>query len=321
MELSVRFFKRLILVVLALLIVIPIGIAISLGVSSAGLLEEKRAVERELADTQRELKEVLSQVDTRPQPDPEQDDGTIDPAAPVPPETLTSEPIAYQELYPELQCTPASERKRLSGTVYLTFDDGPSENTEKILDILDEYEVKATFFVTGQEKSEEARALLRRMTEEGHSIGLRSYSRQYGEVYSSIPNFLTDFKTAYDSVYEMTSIHPRIFRFPGGSVNSYNAGIFQELIAEMLRRGFTFYDWNVTGEEFKNKTASEIRQTVVEGVEAQSRSIVLLHDGAGFEATVQALPGILETLTAEGYSFSAITPEVEPIWFNYNAAA
>ncbi len=319
MELSVRFFKRLILVVLALLIVIPIGIAISLGVSSAGLLEEKRAAERALLEKEQELEAVLSQVDTRPQvtprpslqpPEPTQEGGA----------PLSAEPIDYQTLYPELQCTPAAERKRLPGTVYLTFDDGPSSRTEEILNILSDYGVKATFFVTGEENGEEAKALMRRMTEEGHSIGLRGYSRSYGEVYSSIPNFLADFKKAYDSVYETTSIRPKIFRFPGGSVNSYNGGFFRELIAEMLRRGFTFYDWNVTGGS-TDATAAQIRESVVTGVEAQSRSIVLLHDGVGYGATVQALPGILETLLAEGYNFAAITPEVEPIWFSYPAAA
>lgn len=308
MELSVRFFKRMILLVLALMILVPTGLAVGFGVSHIRLTAEVERLEGQLARVREALNETMEQAARLEEQRSAKDEPTV------------AEPLGYQALYPELCCTAPkpAQRERISGNVYLTFDDGPSANTSSILDTLAQHGVKATFFVTGEVEGEASAALMRRIVDEGHTIGIHTYSHDYGEVYRSVANYLTDFKRIYDLVYETTGVEVQVFRFPGGSVNAYNAGFYQELIAEMLRRGFTYYDWNVNGEETARSTAESVRQAVVSGVEEQSRSIVLMHDGAGRSATAKALPGILEDLLGKGYCLEPITPEVEPIWFSYN---
>lgn len=177
--------------------------------------------------------------------------------------------------------------------------------------------VKATFFVGGSE-AENAPELLRRIVEEGHTIGIHTYSHQYRELYSSVESYLADFKQVYDMIYEATGVKAEIFRFPGGSINGYNGLIYEQLIAELTRRGFTYYDWNVTGgDSISGATAQDITYNVVSGMEGIDRAVVALHDFDGGAATVEALPGIIEQLRQGGNSFAALTPEVSPIIFGY----
>jgi len=125
---------------------------------------------------------------------------------------------------------------------YLTFDDGPdAENTAYILDVLKEHNAKATFFVVYKDYKEE-RALYKRIAEEGHTIGVHTASHNYNKIYASVEDYLDDFERCSEQIESVTGVKPEIFRFPGGSVNSYNAGIYQEIIAEMVRRGYTYYD-------------------------------------------------------------------------------
>ena len=130
------------------------------------------------------------------------------------------------------------------------------------------------------------------------------YKRQ---IYTSVEDYLNDFKKVYDKVYEITGVKPEIFRFPGGSVNGYNGDIYQELIAEMMRRGFSYYDWNVSSADATGSiSADTITKNCLSGIHAYRRSIVLMHDSAAKKTTAQALPGLLDTLIAEGYELSLI---------------
>lgn len=105
-------------------------------------------------------------------------------------------------------------------TMYLTFDDGPSEeNTAAVLDILKEYNIQATFFVVGENVRRHPE-VARRIVEEGHTIGIHCNRHEYGELYESVDSYLADFREAYDAVYEVTGVEAKLFRFPGGSINS-----------------------------------------------------------------------------------------------------
>ena len=203
--------------------------------------------------------------------------------------------------------------------VYLTFDDGPSERTIEILDVLKQRDIKATFFVVGSNlNSEQGQEILRRMADEGHTIGIHTDSHQYRSIYTSVEDYLNDFKKVYDKVYEITGVKPEIFRFPGGSVNGYNGDIYQELIAEMMRRGFSYYDWNVSSADATGSiSADTITKNCLSGIHAYRRSIVLMHDSAAKKTTAQALPGLLDTLIAEGYEFAPLTRETLPVTFAY----
>lgn len=302
MTLSVKTFKRLFLVLLALLILVPTVLAIHFGRKSASL--EARLDGNGPAPVESDV------------PQPVESTGVeyLDPVA---------EPIDYQELYPELYGAQEidSQRVRANNTAYLTFDSSLGSNTGRILDILREYNVKATFFVSGEVDPDRA-AQLKRIVEEGHTVGLGSYSGSYQEIYRSVPDYLEDFRLIYDAVYENTGVKAEIFRFPGGSINAYNSGIYRELIAEMLRRRFVFFDWNISGQDTSiiTQTGEQIRDNVVERMTGKDRGIVFLQDGVGKEAVVDALPGIIETLRERGYQFQPLTSTVLPVVFSYQSA-
>ena len=123
-------------------------------------------------------------------------------------------------------CTCRRSRK----TVYLTFDDGPSARTPEVLKILEEYGVKATFFVVGKD-TEQSKQWMRDIVAAGHTIGVHSFTHDYREIYSSVEDYLDDFAKEYALIEEVTGVPPQIFRFPGGSINAYNGHIYQEIVA------------------------------------------------------------------------------------------
>ncbi|MCI9263895.1 MAG: polysaccharide deacetylase [Oscillospiraceae bacterium] len=291
--LSVRFYKRLILIILALLILIPTV----LWIYTAGQNAKLR-----------------SQLEGKDPTVPSNSGANLPGGA---------EAIEYQTAYPELYSAVqiSNQRVQANDTVYITFDSDISANTLQILDTLDEYGVKATFFVNGTSDAEE-QSIMREIVNRGHSIGLRSYSNSYQEIYQSVSAFLDDFNQIYNLVYEVTGARAEIFRFPAGSINAYNSGIYQELIAEMLRRNFVFFDWNVSGEDtmVDGMTAETVQSSVVSGMEGLQRGIVLLRDTAEKTAVADALPGILIDLQNMGYSFQPLTAAVRPVVFSYNSA-
>ena len=229
-----------------------------------------------------------------------------------------SQPLDYQTLYPEMRVDHTGEfAADVEKAVYLTFDDGPSANTAAILDALAARGQKATFFVTGKNIAGNE-ALLQRIVNEGHALGIHGYSHDYAQTYASVEAFLEDFHAAYQAVYEACGVYPTMFRFPGGSINAYNRAIYPQVIAEMLRRGFVYYDWNVSGGDADaGALAATIQQTVTQGVTQTSHPIVLLHDVADKASTVEALPGILDELTGLGYYSDRLTPTVRPVTFDY----
>lgn len=224
---------------------------------------------------------------------------------------------AYTALYPELYATSSRrETQAPEKTVYLTFDDGPSARTAEVLDILKEHDIKATFFVTGQ-TGELAQELMKRIVAEGHTIGVHTYTHNYREIYASVEAYLADFDRIYNWVYEVTGVYPQIFRFPGGTVNSYNGEIYRELVAEMDRRGFVHYDWNaMCGDaDGKSHTPAELAKNSLAMVGA-ARAIVLMHDSAVRQTTVACLPAVIAGYRNAGYAFAPLTPEVKAITFD-----
>lgn len=224
----------------------------------------------------------------------------------------------YKNSFPELYAWEDTSNKlssNLSKTVYLTFDDGPSKNTGKILDILAQYNIKATFFVIGKDLSEEGIENMKRAVAEGHAIGLHTYSHDYNKVYSSVADFLADYDLLRQTLEEQLGFSPTIFRFPGGSYCSYGKNIRAELIEEMTRRGYTYYDWNVSAEDAVGTvTASSIRSNIFPRVYNVSAPIILMHDAPLNNLTVEMLPEIITTLQAEGYCFETLDKR-EPLHF------
>ena len=226
----------------------------------------------------------------------------------------------YVGLYPDFYAPqPLGEGVRESGVVYLTFDDGPSNRTVEVLDILKEKDVQATFFVIGFEGERNAQ-ILKRMVEEGHTIGMHTASHNYNKIYASVEDYLADMYQIFNQIKETTGVTPTLFRFPGGSINNYNSGIYQEMVAEMLRRGFVPFDWNVSSRDaatLKLLPAETLVNNVVSGVSKLDYGIVLMHDSAAKTTTVKALDPMIDQLQEMGYELKPLTPESKSMLFAY----
>lgn len=229
--------------------------------------------------------------------------------------------LAYQSLYPEMQVDPKPLfQEQPQKTAYLTFDDGPSANTYAILDALQESGQKATFFIVAKNIPGYEDAL-RRMAEEGHTVAIHTYSHDYRGIYESVEAYLDDFHQAYEAIYEACGVRPTLFRFPGGSVNSYNQMIYQPLIAEMLRRGFVYHDWSVSSEDATGKdyTPEQLTAFVMEGTEKAAKPVILMHDSGDKKNTAAAMPEMIRQLTGAGYTCAPLTGAVRPICFGYRS--
>lgn len=233
---------------------------------------------------------------------------------------LTPEGTApeYTQLYPDMYAQPWEGETITGGkTVCLTFDDGPSANTDKILAILEEYGVKATFFVVGK-TGEKDQQRMRDIVAAGHTLAVHSWSHDYHQIYASVETFLDDFHRLYEWIYEVTGVYPQVFRFPGGSINGYNRGTYQEIISEMTRRGFVYFDWNASAQDatVKPLAVSVITENCLKGV-GKDLVVVLAHDSAARGTTVEALPFVIEGYQEAGYRFAALTPGVTPVIMEY----
>lgn len=223
----------------------------------------------------------------------------------------------YMKLYPELYVTPPTEFRQDTKTVYLTFDDGPSQHTLEILSILKKYDIKATFFMSGSETAE-GQAIMKKVADAGHSIGIHSNLHDYDAIYASVDDYLADFEHTSSVIQKATGKKPDICRFPGGSINNFNRFIYRQLISEITRRGYVYYDWNVSGEDADTgATWTSIYRHVMDDIDKQNRAVILLHDSAGRGATVSVVEDLIIELQHRGYSFDSIDHEVKPITFTY----
>lgn len=193
--------------------------------------------------------------------------------------------------------------------VYLTFDDGPSPNTEKVLKILKQNDIKATFFVTGNGQA--YNDYIKQAFDEGHTIALHTYTHDYSCVYASVDAYFDDLQKVSDMVENITKNKPKFIRFPGGSSNTisaqYSQGIMSTLTKEVVEKGYQYFDWNVSSSDASGinvPVETIIQSSCVENVDQIN---LLFHDGPGKETTVEALPKIIEYYKERGYKFYPIS--------------
>ncbi|MGI6558852.1 MAG: polysaccharide deacetylase family protein [Limnochordia bacterium] len=301
---SVRFFKHLIYLLLASIVFVTgWGVVV---VATRVVTSVARPDIGAIAQTA-EPSVVRAKLNSLTGSLPQEAAGELLPPAPSSPD--------YQRMYPKLYGGLPERLVRAKKTAYLTFDDGPSARTLEILDILREHDIKATFFVVTAGADPD---ILRRIIAEGHTLGIHSATHRYNEIYASVDAFLEDFYAAHEAIRTATGFYPTVFRFPGGSINAYNIGIYQELIAEMLRRGFVYFDWNASAADVgPNVTAAGILDGLARSLKGQERLIVLAHDSHDKYQTVAALPQIIALLQHKGYSFDRLDSRVAPIVFAY----
>ncbi len=201
---------------------------------------------------------------------------------------------------------------------YLTFDDGPSKTvTAEILEVLKEYDVKATFFVAGTGNM----SMLTNIHADGHAIGLHTNTHDYS-IYKSVDTYFKDLNAVSDKVYEKTGVRSSILRFPGGSSNTvskkYCKGIMTTLTKEVQDRGYSYFDWNVDSNDAnaskmqtidgkKRTPKSTIVSSVLNSAKGKDKICVLMHDIAVKTTTADALPEIIEGLKAQGYRFDTLS--------------
>lgn len=229
-----------------------------------------------------------------------------------PPAVPPMDPKIYQAMYPELYAPKTEPPVPVTGkVVYLTFDDGPSNLTMPLLDVLDHYKVKATFFLVGKTDTADLKAM-KAIVERGHAIGVHSYTHRLPQIYASPAAFLDDFAKMHDLILKTTGVDTPIYRYAGGSANDYDKSTAKAIITEMNRRGYTYFDWNVdSGDAEYGSTASSIYNNVINQVHAHAQSVVLCHNTSAKKSTLQQIPKIIETLQKEGYRFETLNTSVD----------
>lgn len=195
---------------------------------------------------------------------------------------------------------------------YLTFDDGPSDNTMKILDILDQYNAKATFFVIGTHP--EFYPYMKQIVDRGHTIALHTYSHDYEQIYASEQAYFDDLNKIKEVVKEQTGVEADCIRFPGGSSNTvsanYSPGLMTTLTQAVEDQGYQYFDWNgdSTDASGNNIPTSQLIENATAGIGTEKINI-LFHDTDAKGTTVEALPTILDAYQKAGYAFKGVTKD------------
>ena len=211
---------------------------------------------------------------------------------------------ATRKIYVYQQQTLEQTRNPGNKVVYLTFDDGPYKYTSSLLDVLDKYNVKATFFVTNQYPAYQY--LIAEEARRGHTVAINSYSHNYSEIYSSEEAYFNDLNAIREIIINQTGKAPSIVRFPGGTDNTvsrhYNIGIMSRLTSALSNMGYRYCDWNVSsGDAGGVQTRDSVYNNVTTGIANRNVSVVLQHDIKGF--SVDAVEDIIVWGLANGYTF------------------
>lgn len=209
--------------------------------------------------------------------------------------------------------SPAAVEEEQPKKVYLTFNDGPSEQTKEVLDILKKKHVKASFFVIGRE-DEFSKKMYQRIVKEGHTLGMHSYSHIYKEIYGSSKKFQRDFQRISDLLFDVTGVRAAYYRFPGGSTSTGQLSV-EECRSFLEQQGVTYVDWNVVAANGTSDdvSRSEMVRSVMDGVSMYHTSVVLLYDSADKKMTARSLAAMIDSLRAGGYELLPIDANTTPV--------
>ena len=321
---SVNRLKKAILVALILMFLIPTILCLILLTKMHGMKEEIEQLREDLNSKRQE--QMLAEQETEDRTDAvidvkatlerDREDAVVLHKAGVSEnasEQNDSEMISEEtteELTEEIDPASVPEEKR----VYLTFDDGPSDDAAAILDVLKEKNVRATFFMVIEDKSRQA--IIRRMAAEGHSLGIHSVSHVYSDIYADLDSFQNDVQTVHDLLKDMTGQDVKLYRFPGGSSNRVSDVPVEDCIAWLEEEGYTYFDWNASNGDSSGSgyTAEQLEDNVLRYVHNNSgATVVLMHDFKNCPATAESLPHLIDTLREEGYVLLPIDENTTPV--------
>ena len=189
-------------------------------------------------------------------------------------------------------------------TVYLTFDDGPTDSTTPhILDVLKAEHVHATFFVIGRQ-IHRREPILQRTFQEGHTIGIHTFSHEYAAIYASPSALLSDIRKCEKAIQTvLPNWSSKLYRFPGGSAN-----LSESLVSAVKNAGFTICEWNASVDDAISPAASakDLYANAVRSASGKNTVVLLLHDGVGYRETVESLPNIISYFRENGYAFHTL---------------
>lgn len=234
--------------------------------------------------------------------------------------TYTTKDRSGNEAVTVRKVTVKKDRDYNRKVVYLTFDDGPSAHTDKILEILNEYNAKATFFVTGNNRKHND--VLKRICNQGSVVALHTYTHDYAKVYASEEAYFDDLQKISDMVKEETGVESRLIRFPGGSSNTvskqFSPGLMSKLTKEVQKKGYQYFDWNCDSTDASGNNIPA-KTLVKNATSSTARHInILMHDTDAKETTVEALPDIIKYYRSQGYAFEALTIDSYPAHHSVN---
>ncbi|MDF2535630.1 MAG: putative polysaccharide deacetylase [Bacillales bacterium] len=232
-------------------------------------------------------------------------------------EPMTEELTEIQKKYPALYTTTASTFENPNHTAYLTFDDGPSPITVKVLDELKSHGIKATFFVVGTQVKMYPE-ILRRIVSEGHAVGIHTDTHKYENIYANLDSFFNDYDTCFNKIKEITEYPVTVTRFPGGSNSMYNVYVKEQIRSELKRRGFTYYDWNVSSGDANSVgiTKEQYVNNILNGITGKNIGVILAHDAPGKTVTADSIGTVIDELAKMGYQFGVLSNKVKPVQFN-----
>lgn len=295
----IRLFKKLIIIVPLSVILILFILCIILGVRLYFVTKELRSLRAQIEATV-----VIEQTN--------EVENIIDSGSS---ELYTTSGVDESDRSMSVEQSDTSETEDGIRKVYLTFDDGPSSNTNRILDILAQYDVKATFFVVGKEE-EKYQALYNRIVQEGHTLAMHSYSHKYKEIYQSVDSYAADLSKLQEFLYDTTGVWCRYCRFPGGSSNTVSSVDMHDLIAYLDGQDMTYFDWNISSGDAASAYISpeDIIKNCTGNIEDFDEAMILMHDASNKNSTVEALPALIEMIQAmEDTKIVPITDDTEPI--------
>ena len=306
-------YKRGRFITFVILIILVVGLA----VFSVFEFSKTDALSRDLAAAQEKSSSLSSQLEASKQQNKSLQDDY---------DSLQKQLSSLQSQYDALQSqdtanqTSAETKEEAQSSdekvAYLTFDDGPSSVTTRLLDVLDDLDVKATFFVAfGGSDTPEKRNILKKESDAGHVVGVHTWTHDYYTIYANEQNFLDDFNKMKEVITESTGKTPNVSRFPGGASNTVSitasgGEVIMPRLAELVHdMGFQFFDWNAGGYDAETPypSSDELAGRVVSDAEGRDTVVILLHDTHDF--TVDAIPDIVQELRSEGFTFKTLTPD------------
>lgn len=298
----INLYKKILISIIVSMIVLPTLLCIVLFIRISFLEKDLTNANGELLSVQERIEPLLNNMQNQQQTE----SAVVEPTT-AEPETETETETETQLSEQELVSQALAEGRKV---VYLTFDDGPCGNTNNLLDVLDKYNVKVTFFVNYHEGYANE---YKRIVEDGHTLAMHTVSHNYAKVYGSVEQFKSEVVTLQDYLEEITGVKTSFFRFPGGSSNAQTKIPIADFITYLDEAGITYFDWNVTCGDGGTVNEQQCIDNVINGVNKVDVSIVLLHDSTAKLSTYEAIDNIIEKLQEMNVLILPITEETIPV--------